>query len=102
MDFLINSVGILSQCIRIPNHHAVHFKNITILSVITQQGKKRYKRHRYTIVDKKAILSLTDYLSFSLLLLEFYVLSILRVPKDTSRRGYPFINLLWTQGASPV
>ena len=37
MDMLIDSiVGIFSQCIPILDHHTVHFKYITILSIITQ------------------------------------------------------------------
>ena len=34
MDVSINlTVGIISQCIHISNHHIVHFKYITVLSV---------------------------------------------------------------------
>ena len=52
MDVLINYVEILLQYIPISNHHVVHFKYLTILSVMTQEnwGKKKKKtRFRYRL-----------------------------------------------------
>ena len=55
MDVLINSkTGILSQCIRIPNHHIAYFKHLTILFVNYTSMKlgKRWMHFCVCVVHK--------------------------------------------------
>lgn len=90
MNVLINLMkGLLSQCIRLSNHHLVHFKYLKILSVITQAEKTALLRHNSPVM-KFPQLSSKKVSSFQYIyrIVQPSLLSIFRTFASSPQRNY--------------